>query len=55
VSLADAFGRDQFLQRVSNCAPIAFVVDDDISGRESLNLLIRYGQLTLHNDFTLAD
>jgi hypothetical protein len=41
MSLAHAFGQDLSLHCVSNCAPIVFVVDDDISVRESLCLLIR--------------
>ena len=41
MSLAHVFGQDLSLQCVSNYAPIVFVVDDDISVRESLDLLIR--------------
>ena len=41
MSLAHVFGQDLSLHCVSNCAPIVFVVDDDISVRESLDLLIR--------------
>jgi hypothetical protein len=42
MSLAYVFGQDQFLRCVANCAPIVFVVDNDISVRESLDLLIRF-------------
>src|SRR5215468_8178834 len=41
MSLSHMFGQDLSLHCVSNCAPIVFVVDDDISVRESLDLLIR--------------
>jgi len=41
MSLAHVFGQDLSPQCVSNYAPIVFVVDDDISVRESLDLLIR--------------
>jgi FixJ family two-component response regulator len=40
MSLAHVFGQDLY-QCVSTCAPIVFVVDNDISVRESLDLLIR--------------
>src|SRR5215831_13477228 len=40
MSLAHVVGRDLYQQCVSNCAPIVFVVDDDISVRESLDQLI---------------
>ena len=40
MSLAHVFGQDLFQQCVSNCAPIVFVVDNDISVRESLDQLI---------------
>ena len=39
MSSAHVFGQDQFLQCVSNCAPIVFVVDNEVSVRESLDLL----------------
>ena len=41
MSLAHVFGQDLSLHCVSNCAPIVFVVDNDIAVRESLDLLIR--------------
>ena len=41
MSLAPVFGQDLSQHYVSNCAPIVFVVDNDISVRESLDLLIR--------------
>jgi FixJ family two-component response regulator len=41
MSLAHVFGQDLYQQCVSNCAPIVFVVDNDISVRASLDLLIR--------------
>jgi len=41
MSLAHVFGQDLSLHCASNCAPIVFVVDNDISVRESLELLIR--------------
>ena len=41
MSLAHVFGHDLSLHSISNCPPIVFVVDDDISVRESLDLLIR--------------
>lgn len=41
MSLAHVFGQDLSLHSVSNCAPIVFVVADDIFVRESLDLLIR--------------
>lgn len=41
MSLAHVFGQDLSLHCVSNCAPIVFVVADDIFVRESLDLLIR--------------
>ena len=41
MSLAHVFGQNLSLHCVSNCAPIVFVVDNDISVRESLDLLIR--------------
>jgi len=41
MSLSHVFGQDLSLHCVSNCAPIVFVVDDDISVRDSLDLLIR--------------
>src|SRR5262250_1735752 len=40
MSLAHVFGQDLSQHCVSNCAPIVFVVDDDISIRESLDQLI---------------
>jgi FixJ family two-component response regulator len=40
MSLAHVFGQDLSLHYVSNYAPIVFVVDDDISVRESLDQLI---------------
>ena len=40
MSLTHVFGQDLSLPYVSNCAPIVFVVDDDISVRESLDELI---------------
>src|SRR5215813_8974469 len=40
MSLAHVFGQDLSLPCVSNCAPIVFVVADDISVRESLDQLI---------------
>jgi hypothetical protein len=39
MSLAHVFAQDLFQQCFSNCAPIVFVVDNDISVRESLDLL----------------
>jgi FixJ family two-component response regulator len=41
MSLAHVFGQDLYQQCVSSCAPIVFVVDNDISVRASLDLLIR--------------
>jgi FixJ family two-component response regulator len=41
MSLAHIFGQDLSFHCVSNCAPIVFVVDNDISVRESLDLLVR--------------
>lgn len=41
MSLAHVFGQDLSLYRVSSCTPIVFVVADDISVREPLDLLIR--------------
>ena len=41
MNLAHVFGEDLSLRCVSNCAPIVFVVDNDNSVRESLDLLIR--------------
>ena len=41
MSLAHVSGQDLSLRCVSNCAPIVFVVDNDDSVRESLDLLIR--------------
>jgi len=41
MSLAHVFAQDLTLHCVSTCTPIVFVVDDDISVRESLDLLIR--------------
>ena len=41
MSLAHVFGQDLALHCVSNCAPIVFLVDNDISVRESLDRLIR--------------
>jgi FixJ family two-component response regulator len=41
MSLAHVFGQDLSFPCVSNCAPIVFVVDDDVSVRESLDQLIR--------------
>ena len=41
MSLAHAFGHQLGLPSIPNVAPIVFVVDDDISVRESLELLIR--------------
>jgi len=41
MSLAHVFGQDLPLPCVSNCAPVVFVVDNDISVRESLDRLIR--------------
>src|ERR1700681_2230705 len=38
---AHAFGRKLGLSRMSHAVPIVFVVDDDVSVRESLELLIR--------------
>jgi FixJ family two-component response regulator len=38
---AHAFGRKLRLSRMSHAVPIVFVVDDDVSVRESLELLIR--------------
>ena len=55
MSWAHVLGEDLSLHCVSHCAPIVFVVDDDISVRESLDLLIRCGRLALDNDFTLSD
>ena len=40
MSLAHVFTQDRFLHCASNCAPIVFVVDSDISVRESLDRLI---------------
>ena len=40
MSLAHVFGQDLSFHCVSNCAPVVFVVDDDISVRESLDQLI---------------
>ena len=40
MSLAHVFGRDLSFHCVSKYAPIVFVVDDDISVRESLDQLI---------------
>jgi FixJ family two-component response regulator len=40
MSLAHVFGQDLSFHCVSNCAPIVFVVDGDISVRESLDQLI---------------
>src|SRR5262252_3262896 len=40
MSLAHVFGHDLSQHRASNCAPIVFVVDNDISVRESLDQLI---------------
>src|SRR5262250_630043 len=40
MSLAHVFGQDLSQHCVSNCAPIVFVVDDDIRVRESLDQLI---------------
>src|SRR5262252_5913518 len=40
MSLAHVFGQDLYQQCVSNCAPIVFAVDKDISVRDSLDLLI---------------
>src|SRR5262252_4717695 len=41
MSSAHVFGQDLSLPCVSNCAPVVFVVDNDISVRESLDRLIR--------------
>jgi len=41
MNLAHVFGQDLSFHCISNCAPIVFVVDGDISVRESLDLLIR--------------
>ncbi len=41
MSLAHVLGEDLSLHYASNYAPIVFVVADDISVRESLDLLIR--------------
>jgi len=41
MSLAHVFGQDLSVHYVSNYAPIVFVVADDSSVRESLDLLIR--------------
>ena len=38
---AHAFGRELGLSHMSHATAIAFVVDDDVSMRESLELLIR--------------
>src|SRR6202035_4701574 len=38
---AHAFGHKLVVSRMSHPAPIVFVVDDDVSVRESLELLIR--------------
>ena len=38
---AQAFGQTVGLSRMSHAVPIVFVVDDDVSVRESLELLIR--------------
>jgi FixJ family two-component response regulator len=38
---AHAFGHESVVSRMSHPAPIVFVVDDDVSVRESLELLIR--------------
>jgi FixJ family two-component response regulator len=40
MSLAHVFGQDLSFHCISNCAPIVFVVDNDISVRESLDQLI---------------
>ena len=40
MSLAHVFGQDLYQRCVPSCAPIVFVVDNDISVRESLDLLI---------------
>src|SRR5215467_913199 len=40
MSLAHVFGQDLSQHCASNCAPIVFVVDNDISVRESLDQLI---------------
>jgi len=40
MSLAHVFGQDPSVHCISNCAPIVFVVDNDISVRESLDQLI---------------
>ena len=41
MSLAHVFNQDLSLHCVSNYAPIVFIVDNDVSVRESLYLLIR--------------
>jgi FixJ family two-component response regulator len=41
MNLAQTFSRELELPSISNLTPIVFVVDDDISVRESLELLIR--------------
>jgi len=41
MSLAHVFGHDLSLDSISKCAPIVFIVDNDISIRESLDALIR--------------
>jgi len=41
MSLAHVFGQELSFHCVSKCSPIVFVVDDDISVRESLDQLIR--------------
>src|ERR1700739_653302 len=38
---AQAFGHELGLSRMSHAVPIVFVVDDDVSVRDSLELLIR--------------
>src|SRR5215468_1650243 len=40
MSLAHVFGQDLSFHCVSNCAPIVFVVDGEVSVRESLDQLI---------------
>ena len=42
MSLTHVIDQDLSFHCVSNCAPIVFVVDDDISVRESLEALIRF-------------
>src|SRR6266853_1199815 len=39
---AHAFGHKLGLSRMSHAGPVVFVVDDDVSVRESLELLIRF-------------